>query len=99
MQGRLIEFGFEWGPMKVEKTSGPNSRPLDKMVRLRCARTGCPRTRKIVWDDTMPVGTTTVVSACPWHAGDTTTEDYYDTNGRWHGPDGWVEQSNDQVQP
>ena len=83
--------------MTVEKTSGPYSRPLDKMVRLRCTHTGCPRTRKVAWDGTMPVGTTTIKSACPWHAGDTTTEDYYDAGGRWYGPDGWVEQSNAQV--
>ena len=80
--------------MTVEKTSGPYSRTLDKMVRLRCTHTGCPRTRKVAWDGTMPVGTTTIKSACPWHAGDTTTEDYYDAGGRWYGPDGWVEQSN-----
>ena len=80
--------------MTVEKTSGPNSRPLDKIVRLRCPHAGCPRTRKVAWDDTMPTGTATITSACPWHAGDTAAEDYYDADGRWYGPDGWVEQSN-----
>ena len=83
--------------MTVEKTSGPNSRPLDKMVRLRCSHAGCPRTKKVAWDDTMPVGTAVITSACPWHAGDTTTEDYYDAGGRWYGPDGWVEQANAKV--
>jgi len=64
------------------------------LVMLLCDNTKCPRKKKVPWDDTMPEGTATIVTQCPWHAGDTTIEDYYDASGRWWGPDGWKEKHN-----
>lgn len=64
------------------------------LVMLLCDHPKCPRKKKVPWDDTMPEGTATIATKCPWHAGDTTTESYYDASGRWFGPDGWTEQHN-----
>ena len=80
--------------MNDEKKPAVIERPLDGLVMLLCDRQKCPRNKKVPWDNTMPEGTATIVTQCPWHAGDTTVEDYYDALGRWWGPDGWKERHN-----
>ena len=51
-------------------------------VLLKCSVEGCPRTKKIEWDDNFPRGTTIVTIKCPWHDdGDFDSEHYYDKDG------------------
>lgn len=71
-----------------------NERPHERLVVLLCDRPKCPRKKKVPWDNTMPEGTEAIMTQCPWHAGDATTESYYDASGRWWGPDGWAKQHN-----
>lgn len=82
---------------KTKQSSDAGRVRLERRVRLRCSHHKCPRTRLIPFDAGMPDGTSTVVTPCPWHAGDTSSEDYYDAKGRWWGSDGWEEQSNAQM--
>ena len=54
-----------------------------RMVTLRCSHEGCPRSRKVQMDESMPEGTHTVKSLCPWHDnGDFGSETYYDKDGK-----------------
>lgn len=54
-----------------------------KKVLLKCSVKGCPRTKKIDWDDDFPEGTETVTLKCPWHDdGDFDSEDYFDKDGK-----------------
>lgn len=51
-------------------------------ILLKCSVKGCPQTKKIESDKTIPNGTTVVKSKCPWHQdGDFDSEQYYDVNG------------------
>jgi len=55
------------------------------VVMLLCSKPGCPRTRTVAKDETMPEGTATIASLCPWHddwRSDRQTESYYDANGK-----------------
>jgi len=55
---------------------------MSDFVTLKCSVDGCPRTKKIEWDDFFPKGTITVTIKCPWHDdGDFDSETYYDKDG------------------
>lgn len=58
--------------------------PVQGVVMLLCSKPGCPRSRTVPVDETMPEGTATVVSLCPWHDGrsDRHAESYYDADGK-----------------
>jgi hypothetical protein len=54
-------------------------------VLLKCSVEGCPRTKKIEWDDTMPIGTVIVEYVCPWHMKCSefeAEERYFDKDGK-----------------
>lgn len=54
-------------------------------VLLVCRKHGCPRKKKVEYDQrTMPQGTTKIVLLCPWHEvhGDFGSEEYYDHNNK-----------------
>jgi hypothetical protein len=55
---------------------------MNVKVLLKCSVKGCPRTRKIDWDDNFPKGTVVVELRCPWHDnGDFDQEIYFDKEG------------------
>jgi len=64
---------------------------MKEMVTLKCSHKGCPRTRKVFYDNTMPKGTVVIKSLCPWHdEGDFGSEKYYNKDGdeMFYGEDG-----------
>jgi hypothetical protein len=54
-----------------------------KNVLLKCLHKNCPRHIKIPFDSSMPEGTKTILSDCPWHQenGGFSQEFYLDKNG------------------
>ncbi len=55
---------------------------MNNKVLIKCSVKGCPRAKKIEWDDTMPKDTATIELKCPWHDdGDFDSELYFDKDG------------------
>ena len=55
---------------------------MNNAVTVRCSFPKCPRTRKVPFDNTMPDGTVTIVSLCPWHEADSDYEEYFDKDNK-----------------